>query len=163
MDETDRMIIEALRRNARATLGDIGARIGLSASAIKRRIARLENDGVILGYTAIVDQHRLGPRLEAFAELTFAGDTPVGEIASVAHGMPEVVAVFTTAGDPDAIVHLQVTDVNHLTRAIDQLRQSGRVTGTKTLMVLGVWRPVSDPGVRPAERLRRTDEVRPDD
>lgn len=141
MDASDQLIVEALRRNARATLAEIGSDVGLSASAVKRRIARLEDTGVITGYTAIVDERGLGRHLEAFAELTFAGDTPVKDIASVAHGMSEVVAVFTTAGDPDAIVHLQVSDVNHLTRAIDQLRRSGRVTGTKTLMVLDTWRP----------------------
>ena len=143
MDGSDRLIVEALQRNARATLAEIGSDVGLSASAVKRRVARLETEGIILGYTAVVDERALGHRLEAFAELTFAGDTPVRDIASVAHGMSEVAAVFTTAGDPDAIVHLQVSDVNHLTRAIDQLRRSGRVTGTKTLMVLDTWRPQS--------------------
>jgi DNA-binding Lrp family transcriptional regulator len=42
--------------------------------------------------------------------------------------MPEVAAVFTTSGDPDPIVHLRVSEVNHLSRAIDRLRRSGRVT-----------------------------------
>jgi len=141
MEDLDKAILDALGRNARATLAEIGAVVGLSASAVKRRIDRLEKDGVILGYTVVVDSHRLGPQLEAFVELTFAGDTPVGEIAGVAEGMSEIVAVFTTAGDPDAIAHLRVSDVNHLTRAIDRLRGSGRVTGTKTLMVLDTMRP----------------------
>jgi Lrp/AsnC family leucine-responsive transcriptional regulator len=141
MDDLDTAILSALRTDGRATLGEIGAEVGLSGPAVKRRIDRLERDGVILGYTAIVDERRVGLQLEAFAELTFAGDTRVGDIGSVAVGMTEVVAVFTTAGDPDAIVHLRVSDVNHLTRAIDQLRRSGRVTSTKTLMVLDTWKP----------------------
>jgi Lrp/AsnC family transcriptional regulator, leucine-responsive regulatory protein len=141
MDDLDGAILAVLRHNARATLGEIGAAVGLSGSAVKRRIDRLERDQVILGYTALVDERRLGRQLEAFTELTFAGDTKVGDIGTVAIGMPEVVAVFTTAGDPDALVHLRVSDVNHLTRAIDRLRRSGRITGTKTLMVLDTWRP----------------------
>jgi DNA-binding Lrp family transcriptional regulator len=141
MDDLDVAILDALRKHGRATLGEIGAEVGLSGPAVKRRIDRLEHDRVILGYTALVDERRLAPQLEAFAELTFAGDTRVEDIGTVAVGMSEVVAVFTTAGDPDAIVHLRVSDVNHLTRAIDQLRRSGRVRGTKTLMVLDTWRP----------------------
>ena len=145
MDDSDEAILGALKRNARATLAEIGSDVGLSPPAVKRRIDRLERDGVILGYTAILDESRLGPRLEAFAELTFAGDTKVGDIGSVAVGMPEVAAVFTIAGDPDAIVHLRVDDVAHLSRAIDRLRRSGRVIGTKTLMVLDTWRPGGEP------------------
>jgi DNA-binding Lrp family transcriptional regulator len=141
MDDLDADILAALKRNARATLGAIGTEVGLSGPAVKRRIDRLERDGIIRGYTVLVDDRRLGNQLEAFAELTFAGDTRVRDIAAVGADMPEVAAVFTTAGDPDAIVHLRVSDVNHLSQAIDWLRRSGRVTGTKTLMVLDTWRP----------------------
>jgi Lrp/AsnC family leucine-responsive transcriptional regulator len=69
------------------------------------------------------------------------GDTKVHDIAGVARGLPEVQAVFTTAGDPDALVWIRVRDVADLTRVIDLLRRSGRVTSTKTLMVLETWRP----------------------
>ena len=48
-------------------------------------------------------------------------------------------AVFTTAGDPDALVWIRVPDVKRLGQVIEQLRRSGRVTGTKTLIVLGTW------------------------
>lgn len=140
LDSTDRAIIDKLRVEARATLAEIGAAVGLSAPAVKRRIDRLELERVLLGYTAVVDEQHLGG-IEAFSELTFAGGTRVGDIATVAAGMPEVLAVFTTAGDPDAIVHLRVRDTNHLTRVIDRIRRGGSVTGTKTLMVLNTWRP----------------------
>jgi DNA-binding Lrp family transcriptional regulator len=50
-----------------------------------------------------------------------------------------VQAVFTTAGDPDALVWLQVPDVERLGQVIEQLRRRGRVTGTKTLIVLDTW------------------------
>jgi len=53
--------------------------------------------------------------------------------------LAEVQAVFTTAGDPDALVWLQVPDVTRLGQVIDQLRKRGRVTGTKTLIVLDTW------------------------
>lgn len=94
---------------------------------------------MILGYRAVIDEAKLGRHLEAFAELTFAGDTKVSDIAGVASGLPEVQAVFTTAGDPDALVWIRVKDVADLTRIIELLRRSGRVTSTKTLMVLDTW------------------------
>lgn len=141
IDGSDREIIRLLQENARATLGEIGDRVDLSPSAVRRRIDRLERTGVIRGYTAIVDDSRLGHPLEAFTELTFAGDTKVEDIVGIGEGLTEVEAVFTTAGDPDALVWIRVRDVAHLTAVIDRLRRSGKVTGTKTLMVLGAWRP----------------------
>jgi Lrp/AsnC family transcriptional regulator, leucine-responsive regulatory protein len=139
LDGTDLEILSLLRENARRTFNDIGTQVNLSAPAVKRRIDRLESLGVITGYTALLDHAKLGRPLEAFTELRFAGTTRVDEIAGVARDVPEVQAVFTTAGDPDALVWIRVKDVKDLTRVIDLLRRSGRVTGTKTLMVLDTW------------------------
>jgi Lrp/AsnC family leucine-responsive transcriptional regulator len=141
LDGTDMEIIQLLRADARRTLSDIGGRVSLSAPAVKRRIDRLEALGVITGYTAILDQSKLGRPLEAFTELRFVGTTRVEEIAGIAHDLPEVQAVFTTAGDPDALVWIRVKDVKDLTRVVDRLRRTGAVTGTKTLMVLDTWMP----------------------
>jgi Lrp/AsnC family transcriptional regulator, leucine-responsive regulatory protein len=140
LDAVDHAIVDLLTEDARRTLSDIGERVALSAPAVKRRIDRLEGLGVIAGYTAVVDHAQLGRPLQAFCELRFAGTTKVADIAGVSAGIPEVEAVYTTAGDPDALVLIRVENLADLTRVIDLLRRSGRVTGTKTLMVLDVWR-----------------------
>ncbi len=137
IDATDLEIIDLLRADARRTLADVAGRVSLSAPAVKRRVDRLERDGVIKGYTVLVDHALLGRPLQAFTELRFAGNLPVDQIAGIAAGIPEVQTIFTTAGDPDALAWIRVRDVDDLKRVIDLLRRSGRVTGTKTLMVLG--------------------------
>jgi Lrp/AsnC family leucine-responsive transcriptional regulator len=137
LDETDLEIIELLREDARRTLADLAERVSLSSPAVKRRVDRLEHEGAITGYTALVDHALLGRPLQAFTELRFAGNLPVDQIAGIADGIPEVQTIFTTAGDPDALAWIRVRDVEDLKRVIDLLRRSGRVTGTKTLMVLG--------------------------
>jgi Lrp/AsnC family leucine-responsive transcriptional regulator len=136
LDEIDTKIVDLLVKDGRRTLSDIGKAVGLSAPAVKRRLDRLEEDGVILGYTALLDHSKLGRPIEAFTELRFAGKTKVADIAGVASGLAEVEAVHTIAGDPDALVHMRVRDVADLTRVIDSLRRTGKVTGTKTLIVL---------------------------
>jgi Lrp/AsnC family transcriptional regulator, leucine-responsive regulatory protein len=144
-DSIDKQIVSCLRRNAKATLADIGHQVGLSAPAVKRRIDRLESTGVILGYTVVVNHEKLGRPIEAFAELRFEGTARVDDIATIADGIEEVEAVFTMAGDPDALAWIRVRDVNDLKRVIDQIRNSGRVIGTKTLMVLGQSRHAPSP------------------
>lgn len=136
LDGTDFEIIDLLVRDGRRTLADVGAAVSLSAPAVKRRVARLEEAGVITGYTAQIDHSKLGRPIEAFTELRFAGGTKVAEIAAIARNLPEVDMVHTIAGDPDALLHMRVRDLADLTRLIDLIRRSGKVTGTKTLMVL---------------------------
>jgi Lrp/AsnC family leucine-responsive transcriptional regulator len=136
IDAMDERILGLLGKNARRTFGDIGRSVGLSAPAVKRRIDRLEESGVIRGYTTLVDHSYLGQSIEAFAELRFAGSTRVDDIEDIALDVPEVHAIFTVAGDPDALAWIRVSDVQNLKRVIDRLRSSGKVTGTKTLMVL---------------------------
>jgi Lrp/AsnC family leucine-responsive transcriptional regulator len=141
VDSLDRAIIDRLTQDGRATFGEIGRLVGLSAPAVKRRVDRLEQRGVIVGYQAVVDHTQLERPLEAFTELRFDGDARVDEIAAIGHGLDEVQAVFTMAGDPDALVWLRVRDVHDLKRVVDKLRSSGHVSGTKTMIVLGSTNP----------------------
>ena len=137
LDAVDENILALLVEDGRRSASEIGRRVGLSPAAAKRRIDRLEAIGVITGYTAIIDHARLGGSIEAFTELRFVGTTQVDEIEGTVAGLPEVIEAFTTAGDPDALVRLRVNDLDHLKQVVDRIRRSGKVTGTKTLIVLG--------------------------
>ncbi|MGH3392639.1 MAG: Lrp/AsnC family transcriptional regulator [Actinomadura sp.] len=139
LDPTDHEILALLREDARRTLSDIGERVTLSTAAVKRRIDRMQQAGVITGFTVQVDYAKLGWSIQAFIELRFVGTTNVGEIVRIAMRMPETQAVFTIAGDPDALVWLRLRDMAHLQSTIDQIRRSQRVTSTKTLIVLESW------------------------
>lgn len=139
LDETDRRILDLLSEDARRTIADIATQVSLSPAPVKRRLDRLERAGVITGYTVLLDHAKIGPMIDAFTELRFAGNADVDEIIAAVKQLPEVREIFTTAGDPDALIRIRVEDVAHLKRVVNGLRQSGRVTGTKTLMVLERW------------------------
>ena len=140
IDGVDRAILDLLVEDGRRTMTEIAVRVGLSPSAVKRRVDRLERVGVISGYPVLLAPGKLGTTLEAFVELRFAGDVKVETIAMAAASVAEAQEVFTVAGDPDALVRVRVTNVQHLRDVIDRLRRTGAVIGTKTLMVLGTWR-----------------------
>ncbi len=139
LDATDHEILGLLREDARRTLSDIAGRVTLSTAAVKRRIDRLRETGVITGFTVQVDHAKLGWGIEAFTELRFVGNTKVAEILRTTTRMPEAQAVFTIAGDPDALVWLRVRDMAHLQTTIDEIRRQHQVTGTKTLIALESW------------------------
>ncbi len=139
LDHIDHQIIGLLRDDARRTITDIAAHVNLSTAPVKRRIDRLERLGVITGYTVTVDHALIGPSIDAFTELRFAGDADIDEILASVEQIPEIREVFTMAGDPDALLRIRVDDVEHLKAVVNRLRRTGRVTGTKTLMVLERW------------------------
>ena len=141
LDATDREILALLKEDARRTLADIAERVTLSVAAVKRRIDRMQRDGVITGFTVQVDYAKLGWGIEAFTELRFLGTANVDDIRATAIRLPETQAVFTIAGDPDALVWLRARDMRHLQATIDEMRRSRRVTSSKTLIVLDSWTP----------------------
>lgn len=141
LDATDRRILELLVEDARRSASEVGRLVGLSPPAAKRRIDRLEREGLIRGYAAILDHDRMGEHIEAFIELRFAPATQVDEIDTAVVWLPEVVESFTLAGDPDAIGRVRVRDLEHLKNVVDRIRRGRRggpkVIGTRTLIVLG--------------------------
>jgi Lrp/AsnC family leucine-responsive transcriptional regulator len=140
IDGIDRAILDLLVANGRRSITEIAERVNLSPAPVKRRIDRLEKLGVITGYTALIDQSRIGTGFEAFTEIRFSGSTDVASIVAAATALPEVVEVFTIAGDTDALVRIRVDSVQHLQSVVDTFRRGAGVIGTKTLMVLGAWR-----------------------
>ncbi|MCK2220073.1 Lrp/AsnC family transcriptional regulator [Actinomadura sp. ATCC 31491] len=139
IDDIDHHVLRLLREDGRRTFSEMAELVGLSVAAVKRRVDRLRDLGVIKGFTVQIDYAKLGWGIEAFTELRYPGTTPVSEIVRTATEVPEVQAVFTIAGDPDALIHVRVRDLGHLQQVIDRLRRAGDVTGTKTLLVLGSW------------------------
>jgi Lrp/AsnC family leucine-responsive transcriptional regulator len=139
VDDVDRKILDLLTQNARRPLSEIADQVGLSAAPVKRRIERMESSGVIKGYTAVVNYARTGSTLEAFTEVRIPGSADLEDVWGDLRTMPEVLQMFTIAGDPDALLRLRVDSVEHLQDVVNRMRKTGRIVGTKTLIVLGEW------------------------
>ncbi|MFI5429318.1 Lrp/AsnC family transcriptional regulator [Aeromicrobium sp. UC242_57] len=138
MDLVDEEILSILTANARTPISEIARRVNLSAAPVARRVERLERSGTIRGYVAVVDQGRAN-QLEAFTEIRLTGATDTSELRDIVKDIPEVQQFFTIAGDPDALVRIVVSDVDHLQRVVNAMRRTGKVTGTKTLIVMNSW------------------------
>jgi DNA-binding Lrp family transcriptional regulator len=146
MDEIDHRIVALLREHARRSFQDIGERVSLSAPAVKRRVDRLERDGVIRGYSANVDPSALGWNTHAFVELFCEGRMSGDEVQAAVAQHPEVEGAYTIAGGASAILHLRAADTAHLEEALERIRDAPGVQRTQTQVVLSTLfeRPVAN-------------------
>ncbi|MCX5529758.1 Lrp/AsnC family transcriptional regulator [Streptomyces sp. NBC_00006] len=136
MDDTDRGILRELAVDARASLEHLARASGLAASSVKRRIARLEETGVIRGYTVRVDQRQLGLGVQALIGLYVAPSTSRAELTDSLNEQEEIVRAWTTAGNADAQVLVQVRDTDHLEQVILRLQQMPGFAHTRTQILL---------------------------
>ena len=99
MDAIDGQVIGCLLHNARATFAEIGAEVGLSAPAVKRRVDRLVASGAIRGFTALIDPDVLGWQTEAYVEIYCKGTVAPADLRRSLERVPEVVGAATVSGD----------------------------------------------------------------
>ena len=136
MDATDRKIVTLLREDARRSFKDIGKHVHLSAPAVKRRVDRLEKEGVLRGYTAVVDAAAFGWHTEAFVDLYCDGRMPGEAIKRVVKKEPAVVSAHTVAGEASAMLHVMAEDTRDLELTLERIRKVDGVDRTVTEVVL---------------------------
>ncbi len=135
-DELDKRIVSALVANARATYAEIGAQVGLSAPAVKRRVDRLRSEGAITGFSATVDPSALGWTTEAYVELFCRGRTSPADIAAAVGQYPEVTGAATITGEADALLHIRAANVQHFEQVVERIGAEPFVVRTRSVIVL---------------------------
>jgi DNA-binding Lrp family transcriptional regulator len=145
LDSLDRKILAILRRDGRRSFADVARDLDISIATVKRRVDRLEESGVVQGYAAVLDTAKLGLGFEAIVEVYCAEKTTPRDVLATISGLQEVISAVTVSGEPDAVLRVQVTDVPHLERVIEDLRRRPSIVRTRTMLVLSVLvdRPVA--------------------
>ena len=147
MDAADRRILRALQRDGRMTITALAEEVGLSATPCQRRVKRLEELGVIAGYTARITPARVGLPLQAFVQVALESHSE--EVAGRFHAAlslrPEVVAAYTMSGEMDYLLHVLAPDMeafgDFATRAL--LRMPG-VKETRSSFVLATLKEAGE-------------------
>nr|WP_325248571.1 Lrp/AsnC family transcriptional regulator [Amylibacter sp.] len=108
LDSTDLRLLSALQENATATAQQLSERLNMSASQIGRRRQRLESEGYIIGYHAVLNATKLGLSVQAFVQVSMSGHTPTNarEFQRLAQDRPEVVSLWTLTGEADYMLRV---------------------------------------------------------
>ena len=125
-----------LRDNAKLTFAQVGGDVGLSATAVKRRVDRLQRDGVIAGYGARINPHAFGAGIEALIEIYCSDRTAPADVGRSLAGREEIISAFTVSGEADAVVRVRVESIASLENFVERLRRDRNIVRTKTLIVL---------------------------
>ena len=136
VDGIDAQIIALLRRDARSSYRSIGEVVGLSASAVKRRVDQLCDARVIRGFTVSVDPSAGDDAVDAFVELHCSNRTRPQAIVAAVSELPEVIAAYTVSGDADALLRVRARDIAELERTIERIRAHRDAERTKSVIVL---------------------------
>ncbi|WP_436735894.1 Lrp/AsnC family transcriptional regulator [Streptomyces sp. BBFR102] len=126
-DATDWRILEALQRDGRASFAELARAVSMSASAVTERVRRLEEAGIVRGYTAVVDPERLGYAILAFVRLRCPQGTckPFHDLVATT---PQILEAHHVAGDDCFMIKVAARSMRHLEEVTGRIAGLGSVT-----------------------------------
>lgn len=143
LDKLDKAILRALQHNGRETYDVVGEQVGLSPSAVLRRVKRLEEGGIIDRYVALVRPESVGLGLTAYINVRLEKHTehhkrnPMDAFRASVQAWPEVVECVALTGEMDFLLRVVVEDMAHYSRFImETLLKHPSVQDCKTSFVL---------------------------
>lgn len=139
LDRYDRVLLKALQENGRASNVELSAKVHLSAPQCYRRIRRLESDGIIRNYAALVAPQAIGLNVVAFVSLAIDRDQgkKVRELEMAIRQFPEILECYTISGDFDYLLKVVASDLKSLSNFLtDRLMQVPGVSTVRSMVCL---------------------------
>jgi Lrp/AsnC family leucine-responsive transcriptional regulator len=149
LDRTDRRLLAILQEDGRLPAVELAERVGLSPTATGERLRRLMKEGVIAGFSARLDPHRLGLGLLVFVEVSLDKTTPdvFARFAQAVRRAPEVLECHMVAGGFDYLVKTRVADMTAYRRFLGEILLS--LPGVKETRTYAVMEEVKTDGALP--------------
>jgi Lrp/AsnC family leucine-responsive transcriptional regulator len=137
LDRRDLDIVAALQEDARATYADVGAKVGLSASAVHDRVRKLEQRGVIRGYRAVIDPEAIGLFVTALISVSPLDARQPDDLPERIRELDEVEDCFSVAGEANYVLKVRTRTTGDLEDLIRRLREKAGVN-TNTTIALSI-------------------------
>ncbi|MEO6708771.1 MAG: Lrp/AsnC family transcriptional regulator [Planctomycetota bacterium] len=137
IDDVDLKILAILQADGRASHAELARQVGLVGSAVHERVKKLEERGIVRGYSARLDPEALGKKLLAFVFLRAEEDGTSNEVALALAKIPEVLEVHHVAGEDCYLAKVRTADTESLGRLIrERFRAIPQVHSTRSTIVL---------------------------
>jgi DNA-binding Lrp family transcriptional regulator len=135
MDDLDRKLLALLRTDARAPAAGLAKALKVSRGTVQNRIARLQGEGAILGFTVRTRPELEHNRVRAIMTIAIEGERSRAVIQAL-KGLPEVTAIHTTNGRWDLVAEIDVATLAEFSRTLDQVRTIDGIASTETSILL---------------------------
>jgi|SRR5580693_4825186 DNA-binding Lrp family transcriptional regulator len=135
MDTTDRRLLSMLRDNARVSVASMAKSLGVARGTVQNRLARLEADGVIAGYTVRLKLQDEDQGVRALMTVAVEGNR-TDEVLRALKGDPAVCALHTTNGRWDIVAELRTESLEAVDRVLGRIRQIDGISNTETSLLL---------------------------
>jgi len=135
MDTTDRQLLSLLRDNARMSVAAMAKALGVARGTVQNRLARLEADGVIVGYTVRLKLAAEDQRIRALMTVAVEGNR-TDEVLRALRGDPAVVALHTTNGRWDIVAELRTESLEAVDRVLGRIRLIDGISNSETSLLL---------------------------
>lgn len=129
MDTTDKEILRILQDDAKLSISELGRTIGLSTTATKERVKKLEQEGVIKGYTAVLNANEVDAGLLSFISIPL-GDVSIAEMGEKLIAMPEVLECHKVTGNTTFLIKVRTSTTTELENVIERINDFARNTYT---------------------------------
>ncbi|CAN5416079.1 Lrp/AsnC family transcriptional regulator [soil metagenome] len=129
LDEVNRRILQVLTENARTGISEVARRVGMSAPAVRERLARLEDSGVIRGYRLDVEPAAVGLPVAAWVRIK-PGPGQLPRIADLAERVSEVSECYRISGEDCFLLKVHVSSIEALEEVLDQFLILGQTTSS---------------------------------
>jgi DNA-binding Lrp family transcriptional regulator len=139
MDTTDLQLIALLRQNARTPVALLAKRLGVSRGTVTNRIRKLEDDGVLVGYTVLLRPNAETQRITAWMSITVEGNQ-TREVISHLLGEPGVAGLHDTNGRWDLLAELRAPHLGELAAVLERVRLIKGIAGTETSIHLQTYK-----------------------
>ena len=138
MDDTDRKILNILKNNSRTSNLEIARQINLAPSAALKRLRRLEDSGILAGYTTRTAHNKIGLSMNVLISVVTSESAGAIAIGKKLATLPEICDVFDVAGNISYIVRAVVKDTENLNQLIIKMGQIPGVMRTQTTLIMNV-------------------------
>lgn len=141
LDATNRKILTILQKDGSTTNSDLARQLGLSPASTLERVKKLEKNGFITGYVALVNHEKVGKHISAFIEITMADHSAeaLEFFMEAVMDIPEILECHHVAGDKDFILKVVTDDIKSYERlAVEKIAMIPHIGRINTMIVLSV-------------------------
>lgn len=136
VDELDLKLLQLLKENARTSYSKLSRELGISESAVRKRISKLIKNGIIKKITI---EYELANEIKALILIKTQPPIPIPEISKNIKKIVGVDIVYEVAGEYDIVAIVRTSNIEMMNKLIDEIRLVPGVVGTYTIIVLKTW------------------------